>query len=198
MSKVGAYGTTAKTDREHQERAAEVEEYARKGKKPPRRKAGDDLPKPTELMRQREGSLELDKNVGKTMIVSGNTGTGFYCDVCKRTNKDSVAYLDHINGRSHLRRIGQTTKVVKSTLNDVRAKIADLRAKTASASQTKQYDFEQRLREIRLAEQAAKEARKEEKKAKKEALRPKEAEAPPVDEEMMGMMGFAGFGAGKK
>ena len=51
-------------------------------------------------MRQREGSLELDKNVNKTMIVSGTTGTGFYCDVCKRTNKDSVAYLDHINGRS--------------------------------------------------------------------------------------------------
>lgn len=51
-------------------------------------------------MKAREGSLELDKNLNKTMIVSGNTGTGFYCDVCKRTNKDSVAYLDHINGRS--------------------------------------------------------------------------------------------------
>jgi U4/U6.U5 tri-snRNP component SNU23 len=72
-----------------------------KGKRGPRR---DDLPKPTELMKAREAPLNLDKNLNKTMIVTG-TGRGagqpgFYCDVCNRTSKDSVAYLDHINSRS--------------------------------------------------------------------------------------------------
>ena len=73
------------------------------GKRPPRRK--DDLPKPTELMKAREAPLELDKNLNKTIIINAGAGNGpgqpgFFCDVCKRTYKDSVGYLDHINGRS--------------------------------------------------------------------------------------------------
>lgn len=55
-------------------------------------------------MKQREGSLELDKNLGKTMIVQNPGGRGpgqpgFYCEVCNRTYKDSTGYLDHINSR---------------------------------------------------------------------------------------------------
>ena len=56
-------------------------------------------------MKQREGSLDLDKNLGKTMVVQSTSGRGpgvpgFYCEVCNRTYKDSTGYLDHINGRS--------------------------------------------------------------------------------------------------
>ena len=63
------------------------------------------LPKPTELMKQREGDLELDKNLGKTMVVNNPGGRGpgqpgFYCETCNRTYKDSTGYLDHINGRA--------------------------------------------------------------------------------------------------
>ena len=74
------------------------------GKKP-RRARKDDLPKPTELMKQRDGPLELEKNLGKTMVVQNTSGRGpgvpgFYCETCNRTYKDSNAYLDHINGRA--------------------------------------------------------------------------------------------------
>jgi U4/U6.U5 tri-snRNP component SNU23 len=79
--------------------------HAMIGKKPGRRNAVKDLPKPTETMKQREGSLEIDKNLGKTMVVSNTTGRGpgqpgFYCEVCNRNHKDSNSYLDHLNSRS--------------------------------------------------------------------------------------------------
>ena len=74
------------------------------GKKP-RRARKDDLPKPTELMKQRENPLELEKNLGKTLVVQNTSGRGpgvpgFYCEACNRTYKDTNAYLDHINGRA--------------------------------------------------------------------------------------------------
>ena len=72
--------------------------------KRPRTGKKEDLPKPTELMKQREGPLDLEKNLGKTMVVQNTSGRGpgvpgFYCEVCNRTYKDSTGYLDHINGR---------------------------------------------------------------------------------------------------
>lgn len=55
-------------------------------------------------MKRREGSLELEKNLNKTMVVQNSSGRGpgvpgFYCEACNRTYKDSAGYLDHINGR---------------------------------------------------------------------------------------------------
>jgi hypothetical protein len=73
------------------------------GKKP-RRAEKDDLLKPTELMKQRDAPPELEKNIGKTVVVQntserGSGVPGFYRETCDRTYKDSNAYLDHINGR---------------------------------------------------------------------------------------------------
>jgi U4/U6.U5 tri-snRNP component SNU23 len=75
------------------------------GKKPLKSRKKDDLPKPTELMKRREGSLELEKNLNKTMVVQNPGGRGpgqpgFYCEACNRTYKDSVGYLDHINSKA--------------------------------------------------------------------------------------------------
>lgn len=56
-------------------------------------------------MKRREESLDLDKNLNKTMVVQNPGGRGpgqpgFYCEACSRTYKDTSAYLDHINGRA--------------------------------------------------------------------------------------------------
>ena len=80
------------------------------GKKPLRGKR-QDLPKPTELMKRREHDLELDKNLGKTMVVNNPGGRGpgqpgFYCETCQRNYKDSTGYLDHINSRARECRLG--------------------------------------------------------------------------------------------
>jgi len=167
-----------------------------------RKSRKDDVPKPTELMKQREGPLELDKNLNKTMVVSNLGGRGpgqpgFYCETCDRTYKDSVGYLDHINGRAHLRKLGQTTRIERSTLLQVRARIALLREKTKESSKAKTFDFDQRLAEVKAKEDAVREEKKALKKAEKEKARValvKDAE----DDEMAKMMGFGSFGTSKK
>ncbi|KAJ8077291.1 U4/U6.U5 snRNP associated protein [Marasmius tenuissimus] len=220
--KGGAYGTKAgdtdfrkkwdkeeyaerarKRDQEEKERMQENEERLKQGKKPRKGPKRDDLPKPTELMKQREGPLELDKNLNKTMVVQNPGGRGpgqpgFYCEACNRTFKDTTAYLDHINSRAHLRTIGQTTKVERSTLEQVRARIALLREKTKEASSAKAYDFDKRLADIKAKEIALREEKKAQKKAEKEKALASQLADPAENNEMTQMMGFAGFGTSKK
>ncbi|KAL0579155.1 U4/U6.U5 snRNP associated protein [Marasmius crinis-equi] len=220
--KSGAYGTKAgdtdfrkkwdkeeyaerakKRDLEERERMQENEERLKQGKRPRKGPKRDDLPKPTELMKQREGNLELDKNLNKTMVVQNPGGRGpgqpgFYCEACNRTYKDTTGYLDHINSRAHLRALGQTTKLERSTLEQVRARIALLREKTKEASSAKAYDFDKRLADIKAKETAIREERKAQKKAEKEKVLASQLADTAENSEMSQMMGFAGFGTSKK
>ena len=100
-----------------------------------------------------------------------------------------------------LRALGQTTRIERSTVEQVRARIAYLREKTKEASNAKSFDFEQRLAEVREKEAAAREEKKAQKKAEREKFRleiVKDAAMAPPDSDMMQMMGFAGFGTSKK
>ncbi|KAF8514215.1 hypothetical protein BU17DRAFT_94703 [Hysterangium stoloniferum] len=200
------YAAKAKArDEEEKQIMQEKEEMVKQGKRP-RVRVKDDVPKPTELMKQREGSLDLDKNLGKTMIVQNPGGRGpgqpgFYCEVCNRTHKDSAGYLDHINSRQHLRRLGQTTRIERSTVEQVRARIAMLREKTKAASEAKSFDFDKRLAEVKAKEDALREEKKQAKKAAKEAARMevvKDAVTLAEEDEMSKMMGFSGFGSSKR
>lgn len=99
-------------DRQDREDAVENEERIRKGEKPlsyaerNQRRRREELPKPTEKLKAREEDLELEKNLNKTLMVDnvggagmGRKGPGFHCQLCNRTFKDTLAYLDHVNGR---------------------------------------------------------------------------------------------------
>ncbi len=100
-----------------------------------------------------------------------------------------------------LRALGQTTRIERSTVEQVRARIAYLREKTKEASNAKSFDFEQRLAEVRQKETAAREEKKAKKKAEKEKSRMevvKDVAMAPEDSAMMNMMGFSGFGTSKK
>ncbi|KAG6918536.1 hypothetical protein DXG01_013626 [Tephrocybe rancida] len=194
-----------KKDQDEKERMQENEERMKQGKKPRKGARRDDLPKPTELMKQREAPLELDKNLGKTMVVQNPGGKGpgqpgFHCEACNRTYKDSVGYLDHINSRAHLRVLGQTTKLARSTLAQVQARIAFLREKTKAATTAKAYDFDQRLAEVKAKEVALRDEKKAVKKAEKEKARLEliKDTAMAQDDDMAKMMGFGGFGSSKK
>ncbi|KAJ7780502.1 hypothetical protein DFH07DRAFT_909919 [Mycena maculata] len=193
-----------KRDLEEKERMQENEERMKQGKRPRKGPRKDDLPKPTELMKQREAPLELDKNLNKTMVVQNPGGKGpgqpgFHCETCNRTYKDSVGYLDHINSRAHLRALGQTTKLERSTLGQVRRRIALLREKTKDVTSAKAYDFDQRLAEVKAKELALRGEKKAAKKAEKEKFRLEVIkDAGGEDDEMARMMGFGGFGTTKK
>ena len=47
--------------------------------------------------------MTLDDKLNKTVVVAANAPLsaqpGYYCDVCECTVKDSINYLDHINGK---------------------------------------------------------------------------------------------------
>ncbi|MBW0514471.1 hypothetical protein O181_054186 [Austropuccinia psidii MF-1] len=192
-------------DEEERERMKEADAAMQKGKKPRRRFV--ELPKPTELMKQRDVPLDLDKNQNKTMIVQGSLrgpgAPGFYCDVCSKTLKDSSSYLDHLNSRFHLRQLGQKTQVAKSTLEQVRQRIAQLREETKQQTTSKQYDFTRRLKEIKEAEESEREAKRQKKlqdREKKAAAKPLDGVYQPAgiaeegqgqDEEMARLLGFS-------
>lgn len=100
-----------------------------------------------------------------------------------------------------LRKLGQTTRIARSTVEQVRARIAMLREKTKEASAAKTFDFEKRLAEIKAKEDALRAEKKAEKKAAKEKARielVKDAVSQTEDDEMAQMMGFGGFGSSKK
>lgn len=102
-----------------------------------------------------------------------------------------------------MRMLGQSTTIERSTVEQVRAKIAQLREDTREAQNAKTYDFDQRLAQIKVKEDALRAERKAKKKAAKEAQRMElvketlDVDMQPQDD-MAAMMGFAGFGTTKK
>lgn len=161
------------------------------------------LPKPTKAM-QAHGDLELDKHSGTSRLVEQEDGhgrgAGFYCDVCKKMCKDSVGYLDHINGRSHLRRLGQTTQAERATLEQVRERIAAVRAeRMLGATPAQRYDFDKRLKEIAAEQRRERESRRtsrREQRLRKKQKQSHDDDEPAVmdDADVMAAMGFGSFG----
>ena len=58
---------------------------------------------------------------------SGSGGVGFHCNVCDCYLKDSLTYLDHVNGRKHQRKLGYTMRVERSTESDVLTRLNELK-----------------------------------------------------------------------
>ncbi len=56
-------------------------------------------------------------------------GVGWHCRVCDCFLKDSLTYLDHINGRKHQRYLGYTMRVEKSTTAEVSGVLKSLAEK---------------------------------------------------------------------
>ncbi len=106
--------------------------------------------------------------------------------------KDSINYLDHINGKKHQRNWGMSMRVKRSTLGDVKDRFSKHQATAEAKAAEGEYSLEERMKVIAEEEEKMRAYRKERKKEKK---RKNEDEDLPIDEDVAAAMGFGGFGA---
>lgn len=96
-----------------------------------------------------------------------------------------------------MRKLGQTTQVARSTLQQVRARLEywQEEKKQRSKTETRQYDFKARMEEIAAQQKEEKQQRRLKRREAKES-RVKQVKMD--DAEAMSMMGFGSFGSSKK
>ncbi|KHN74986.1 Putative zinc finger protein [Toxocara canis] len=152
-----------------------------------------------ELLKAREYKVDLESKVGRTVVINKTTPSaetgGYYCDVCDCVVKDSINFLDHINGKNHQRNMGMSMKIKRSTVDEVRQRFAFKKAE--AEIKKKEYDLQERMEEIKEEEARMadyKKAKRQEQRKRKRGPEPEIQE----DEDVAAMMGFGGFGSTKK
>ena len=152
--------------------------------------------------------VDYGARVGKKEVVSlvGDRSKqgGFYCAVCDILMKDSLAYADHLNGKMHLRLLGMSQRVERSTVGSVKGKLAALkRQREAKSTTDPEKEYEQKIARLMEEDEERKRKRKEaklekKKKEREEREREEEENKQDVDEDLMAAMGFSGFGGSAK
>eukprot|EP00871_Galdieria_phlegrea_P001904 jgi/Galph1/2714/GphlegSOOS_G1408.1 len=79
-------------------------------------------------LERRDYQLDFEKRVGKATVVSSlkDKNSGFYCEVCKVLQKDSNAYLNHLNSRLHQKQLGMAMRVERVNAEAVKNRIEKL------------------------------------------------------------------------
>ena len=122
-----------------------------------------------------DGAL-VDKDSAVT-----KSGIGWHCKVCDCFLKDSLTYLDHINGRKHQRNLGYSMRVERSTKDQVVSRLAVLvKAKEKSSKDAGFDDLvedeEENFNEIVKAKDEDLKRRKEERKRERKERKKKKKE----------------------
>jgi len=186
-----------KWDLAEYEKAAKAREEDEKAASWDRHKDRTEEKVKRDLLKVREYKVDLDSKLGKSVVITKNTPNsatgGYYCNVCDCVVKDSINFLDHINGKKHQRNLGMSMKVERSSLDQVKARFSANKRKLEEKK--KEYDFDQRMAELKEEEERSKEYKKEKRKEKR---RKQEDDVGGGDAAMMALMGFSGFGGSAK
>lgn len=175
-------------------------------------------------LKAREQQIDLAANLHRTQVSSVaaplSQQAGYYCDVCDCVLKDSLAYLDHINGKWHNRALGMSMRVEKSTADQVRKRLEEAKKRRrgeAIVEDARDVDHvPDGMNRTALLTEAAHAGTEEESDEEDAAAdggaanvqqlvvqEQEEDDENPDDEDSMdpdlaAMMGFGGFGGGKK
>ncbi len=165
-------------------------------------------------------------------VTKCSDGVGWHCRVCDCFLKDSLTYLDHINGKKHQRYLGYSMRVEKSTTEEVSGVLKGLaekkRERDGNNAITAPIDFVDvvRQKDEEALKRKAERARKREERKQRERgevqvvveqgknndddARENPAEGGDDDDneveveeegmhpDLAAMMGFSGFGGGRK
>ena len=151
---------------------------------------------------------------GQTRLVAdaasrSHSGPGKWCAVCEVSLRDSRAWVDHINGQRHQKKLGFSMRVERSSTDDVASALSGALKRKASEKEgggRKKFSaeaYKERIAVLKKKEEDEAEEKRARKRQRKEEAKASKAEAAPADTAgadaaMMAMMGFGGFGGSKK
>jgi U4/U6.U5 tri-snRNP component SNU23 len=110
------------------------------------------------------------------------SGVGWHCKVCDCFLKDSLTYLDHINGRKHQRNLGFSMRVERSTKDQVVSRLEGMVkekercSKATGMDRFEEDEEEEDFNEIVKAKDEELKRRKEERKRERKERRRKKKE----------------------
>lgn len=189
-----------KWDREEYERLAEERKREEKEALEDDDKKKKGPPVKREMLKQREYKIDLDSKLGKSIVINKSTPTsqsgGYYCNVCDCVVKDSINFLDHINGKKHQRNLGMSMRIERSSLDAVKQRFSLNKKKMEEKK--KEYDMAARMQELAEEEEKLKEYRREKRKENKRKIEEISDDNNEPPSELASIMGFSGFGSSKR